>query len=408
MCVLWPLNALAEKTGSALIDGEEPKEEEVMFVLVVAACAFGSEAVAAVPFGRLGLDEQWLLDPDSLSVPDFRLRALRPATADGRRPLVFSCSAATALGDVVENISWDVSSLRCSGVVSVDSRTGFFGALAVVDSLLAIAAPTRARNASVACAISLPRGPRVVLKSALAHPQLEVHAEMKRECNQQQCQTIGAVCRLSSQIRTSLCSCPDVRAAYDRFYDVCYKGRTLHEHCLFSETCSSADTNSRCVNGTCQCPEGLHSLGLGPCQRWGSYGEPCDATAGCAGPGLVCGPEAMCDCDQGRVRVNDSCLVGPEEEEDDAALSAGQRMTVVSSVVITVAGILLALTMCGSLRQRPAEGSEENDVISVASYKFPESTNARSEYMSTQYLVPGQPCLPVAHRGSGPKMYLGW
>ncbi|KAK8783674.1 hypothetical protein V5799_009965 [Amblyomma americanum] len=315
-----------------------------MFVLVVAACAFGSEAVAAVPFGRLGLDEQWLLDPDSLSVPDFRLRALRPATADGRRPLVFSCSAATALGDVVENISWDVSSLRSSGVVSVDSRTGFFGALVVVDSLLAIVAPPRARNASVACSISLPRGPRVVLK----------------------------------------------------------------EHCLFSETCSSADTNSRCVNGTCQCPEGLHSLGLGPCQRWGSYGEPCDATAGCAGPGLVCGPEAMCDCDQGRVRVNDSCLVGPEEEEDDATLSAGQRMTVVSSVVITVAGILLALTMCGSLRQRPAEGSEENDVISVASYKFPESTNARSEYMSTQYLVPGQPCLPVAHRGSGPKMYLGW
>lgn len=149
-----------------------------MSSLTVAACLFCSGAfaavVASVPTEHLDLDEQWLLSPENISVPDFRLRALRPVSADGR-PLLFSCSAATTLDEpAAANISWDVSAANDSGVVSVDSRTGLFGAVAVVDSLLTIEAPLRLRPADVACRITLPDGRQVALKSgtyAVAHTQ---------------------------------------------------------------------------------------------------------------------------------------------------------------------------------------------------------------------------------------------
>lgn len=308
-----------------------------MFALMVAACTVCSGAVAApVPV----LDEQWLLSPENISVPDFRLRALRPASADGR-PLLFSCSAATALDDpAAANISWDVST--DSGLFSVDSRTGLFGTVAIVDSLLTINAPVMVRDASVACRITQPDGRRVTLKERVMTAQTSLagisnklrmaaaYGEMGQACGRERCKTRGASCRSSPLDRSLLCDCPTKKAAYDRFYDICHRGLALHENCLFSETCSSADTNSRCVNGTCACSKGLQSVGQGPCQRWASYGERCDLTvAGCSGQGVVCGPDSVCTCARGHVRREDSCVLQSPPGSDNVTLFTPRQSTVV-------------------------------------------------------------------------------
>ncbi|KAH7951692.1 hypothetical protein HPB52_011239 [Rhipicephalus sanguineus] len=301
-------------------------------LMVAAACTFGS-GVALVPVQRLALDEQWLVNPEKISVPEFRLRALRPVSVDGR-PLLFSCSAAT---DEPANISWDVSA--GSSVVSVAWRTGLFGAVVVVDSLLSIKAPMSVRNASVACRITRPDGRHVALKA-----------------------------------------------------------------------CSSADPNSRCVNGTCKCAEGLQSVGLAPCRRWASYGDRCDrAVAGCTGLGVVCGRDSVCTCARGRVRLNDSCVLYSEPENDRVTLlTPRQRVALISSVLITLTGVVLAMaSLCGSLRQRCCEGtSTEKD----ASFKIPEWAEPNSYYMSTRFWVSEQPYFAMAHREARrpPKKYFSW
>nr|XP_050034941.1 uncharacterized protein LOC126531456 isoform X1 [Dermacentor andersoni] len=398
-----------------------------MLSLMVAACTFCSGAFAAVvafvPAEHPDLDEQWLLSPENISVPDFRLRALRPVSADGR-PLLFSCSAATTIDEpAAANISWDVSTANESGVVSVDSRTGLFGAVVVVDSLLAIEAPLRVRTAGVACRITLADGRQVTLKERVVtaqtslaagtvdHLRLAEYGEMGRECGRERCKSHGAVCESSSLGHLLLCACPTNMSVYDRFYDICHQGRTLHENCLFSEACSSADPDSRCVNGTCKCSEGLQSVGLGPCQRWASYGERCDRTvAGCTGLGVVCGPDSVCACERGRVRLNDSCVIQPEPESDSVTrLTPRQRVALISSVLITLTGVLLALvSLCSHLCQRcTAEGTSADD---VASFKVPEWAEANSYYMSTRFWVSEQPYFSMAHRGvrRPPKMYFNW
>ncbi|KAL1418686.1 hypothetical protein MTO96_025721 [Rhipicephalus appendiculatus] len=383
-----------------------------MFALMVAACTFCSGAVVAlVPVQRLGLDEQWLVSPGNILVPQFRLRALRPVSADGR-PLLFSCSAAT---DEPANISWHVST-DSSSVVSVDSRSGLFGSVAVVDSLLSIKAPTSAINASIACRITRPDGRQVALKTSLEGTadnlrRAAAYGEMGHECaRRERCKSRGATCRSSLLDRSLLCDCPTNKSAYDRFYDVCHKGQALHENCLFSEACSSADPNSRCVNGTCQCSEGLQSVGPGPCRRWASYGERCDrAVAGCRGLGVVCGRNSVCTCARDRVRLNDSCVLHSEPESDHVALlTPRQRVALISSVLITLTGVVLAMaSLCGNLRQRCCEatGAEED-----ASFKIPEWAEPNSYYMSTRFWVSEQPYFAMAHREARrpPKKYFSW
>lgn len=207
-----------------------------MFTWMVAACTFCSGAVVAlVPFQRLGLDEQWLVSPGNISVPQFRLRALRPVSADGR-PLLFSCSAATA---EPANISWDVS-MDSSSVISVDSRWGRFNSVVVVDSLISIQAPTSVRNASVACRITRPDGRQVALKTSLEGTadnlrQAAAYGEMGHECaRRERCKSPGAICRPSLLDRSLLCGCPTNKSAYDRFYDVCHQGQALHRVALIS------------------------------------------------------------------------------------------------------------------------------------------------------------------------------
>ncbi|XP_049515808.1 uncharacterized protein LOC125941971 [Dermacentor silvarum] len=217
-----------------------------MSSLTVAACLFCSGAfaavVASVPTEHLDLDEQWLLTPTAA-----------PCSSAAPRPRTLDEPAAA-------NISWDVSAANDSGVVSVDSRTGLFGAVAVVDSLLTIEAPLRLRPADVACRITLPDGRQVALKERVPtaqtslvgtadHLRLASYGEMGRECGRERCKSHGATCNSSSLGHSLLCACPTNKSAYDRFYDVCHKGRALHENCLFSEACSSADPNSLCVNG---------------------------------------------------------------------------------------------------------------------------------------------------------------
>lgn len=84
------------------------------------------------------------------------------------------------------------------------------------------------------------------------------------------------------------------------------------ERCLFSEACTFVDANSQCANGTCQCLEGMQSFDMGPCRSWASYAEPCNGLVDCVGEGVVCGP-SVCVCGHGRIRVNDSCVIWPEE-----------------------------------------------------------------------------------------------
>ncbi|XP_049271876.1 uncharacterized protein LOC119393483 [Rhipicephalus sanguineus] len=216
-------------------------------LMVAAACTFGS-GVALVPVQRLALDEQWLVNPEKISVPEFRLRALRPVSVDGR-PLLFSCSAAT---DEPANISWDVSA--GSSVVSVAWRTGLFGAVVVVDSLLSIKAPMSVRNASVACRITRPDGRHVALKASCPRLIKELvvtaqtslvgnadnlrraaaYGEMGHECFSERCKSRGATCRYSLLDRSLLCDCPTKKSIYDRFYDVCHKGQALHRVALIS------------------------------------------------------------------------------------------------------------------------------------------------------------------------------
>ncbi|XP_072144540.1 uncharacterized protein [Dermacentor andersoni] len=243
------------------------------------------------------------------------------------------------------------------------------------------------------------------------HLRLAEYGEMGRECGRERCKSHGAVCESSSLGHLLLCACPTNMSVYDRFYDICHQGRTLHENCLFSEACSSADPDSRCVNGTCKCSEGLQSVGLGPCQRWASYGERCDRTvAGCTGLGVVCGPDSVCACERGRVRLNDSCVIQPEPESDSVTrLTPRQRVALISSVLITLTGVLLALvSLCSHLCQRcTAEGTSADD---VASFKVPEWAEANSYYMSTRFWVSEQPYFSMAHRGvrRPPKMYFNW
>ncbi|KAL3221671.1 hypothetical protein MRX96_029293 [Rhipicephalus microplus] len=286
---------------------------------------------------------------------------------------------------------------------------------------------------------------------------------MGHECARRgRCKSRGATCRPSLLDRSLLCGCPTNKSAYDRFYDVCHKGQALHENCLFSEVCSSADPNSRCVNGTCQCSEGLQSVKPGPCRRWGSYGERCDGgVAGCDGLGVVCGRNSVCTCARDRVRLNDACVLCGSEPESDcvtlitpreascqkesrvqrrlaftiftfpgshippellpssvpgaviqvlsfAALLSVQRVALISSVLITLTGVALAVaSLLGNLRQRCYEGTGAHE---DATFKIPEWAEPDSYYMSTRFWVSEQPYFAMDHREARlpPKKYFSW
>ncbi|KAL1433203.1 hypothetical protein MTO96_012788 [Rhipicephalus appendiculatus] len=92
---------------------------------------------------------------------------------------------------VAANTSSDVSKATDNGMVSVDSRTGLFGEVLAIDSLLTIKALRRGRTASVACTISVASGPQALLKTSLAgsvgHLRLAGHGEMGRERDSKRC-----------------------------------------------------------------------------------------------------------------------------------------------------------------------------------------------------------------------------
>ncbi|KAH9383098.1 hypothetical protein HPB48_023833 [Haemaphysalis longicornis] len=253
--------------------------------------------------------------------------------------------------------------------------------------------------------------PQTDLVRSPGHLHPPGHGEMHSDCSRWRCKTHNAACSptKSSNRFAVLCGCPPGRPVYDRFYDVCHQGRFPNERCLSSEACAIMDANSHCANGTCQCLEGLQSLGLGPCRAWASYAEPCNGLVDCVGEGVVCGPSA-CVCARGRVRVNDTCIVRPEEGLGD--LNTRQTIALVSSLLITTTGVLLVLgSLCKPICQRcsdRADGRRSGKGVAAVSYKLPQWADADSYYMSTRFWVSEQPYYSVTPKELHPKVYFAW
>ncbi|CAN7938616.1 unnamed protein product, partial [Ixodes hexagonus] len=122
------------------------------------------------------------------------------------------------------------------------------------------------------------------------------------------------------------------------------------EPCLFSETCSAVDANSRCTNGRCECLEGHQVHTVGVCRRWASYDQRCDNEVHCLEDWVEC-VDGICACDRDRERFNGSCrdVVGSM-----GSLNVKQKAALGGSVVITMTGVILAIgSLCdGSWRRR--------------------------------------------------------
>lgn len=115
------------------------------------------------------IDEIWFMNPENISVPNYRLRAIKPSSPHVST-MIFSCSAATG-PTTLANLSWELEFLEGTTVLSIDTRRGSYDSVTVVDSLLTISPPKSRHPGNVCCRIAVEDGGSMLLKVTICCPR---------------------------------------------------------------------------------------------------------------------------------------------------------------------------------------------------------------------------------------------